>query len=75
MALRVHDTFQHGDLKILAINQFVFAYVRELLDNDTFVVLINLGPHNEHVNLKVFASLRNKLKVAAAAPSSDYELG
>lgn len=75
MALRVHDTFQYGDLKILAINQFVFAYVRELLDNDTFVVLINLGPHNEHVNLKVFASLRNKLKVAAAPPSSDYEVG
>lgn len=75
MELRKLDTFQHGDLKILALNSNVFAYVRDLLDNDSYVVLINLGPHDEQANLKGFAALRDKLKVVAASPSSDYEVG
>ena len=75
MELRKLDTFQYGDLKILALNQNVFAYVRDLLDKETYVVLINLGPNDEHVSLKVFATLREKLRVVAAAPASDYEEG
>lgn len=75
MELRKLDTFQHGDLKIIALNQNVFAYVRELLDRETFVVLVNLGPHDENVSLKVFATLKDKLRVVAAAPASDYEEG
>lgn len=75
MSLRKLDTFQYGDLKVLALNTNVFAIVRELLDSDTYVILINLGPNDEHVSLKVFATLRDKLKVVAAAPASDYEEG
>lgn len=75
MKLRGRDTFQFGDFKILALNQHVFAYVRELLDFETYVVLINIGPSSEHVSLKAFASLRPKLKVVAASPTSDYEEG
>lgn len=75
MELRKLDTFQYGDLKILALNQNVFAYVRDLLDRETYVVIVNLGPNDEHVSLKVFATLRDKLKVVAAAPASDYEEG
>lgn len=75
MQLRKRDTFQYGDLKIIALNQNVFAYVRDLLDKETYVVIVNLGPHDENVSLKVFATLRDKLKVVAAAPASDYEEG
>lgn len=75
MKLRKLDTFLHGDLKILALNQHVFGYVRDLLDSDTYVVLINLGAQSEQVSLKVFATLRNKLKVVAASPNSEYEEG
>lgn len=75
MELRKLDTFQHGDLKILALNQNVFAFVRDLLDRETYVAVINLGPHNENISLKVFATLHDKLKVVAASPASDYEEG
>lgn len=75
MQLRKLDTFQYGDLKIIALNQNVFAYVRDLLDRETYVVLVNLGSQNEHVSLKVFATLKSKLKVVAAGPASDYEEG
>lgn len=75
MELRKLDTFQYGDLKILALNQNVFAYVRDLLDRETYAVIVNLGPNDENVSLKVFATLRDKLKVVAAAPASDYEEG
>lgn len=75
MEIRKLDTFQYGDLKIVALNQNVFAYVRELLDHETYVVIVNLSPNDDVVSLKVFATLRDKLKVVAAAPSSDYEEG
>lgn len=75
MKLRGHDTFLYGDLKTVALNRNVFAYVRELLDSETFVVVINLGPNDEHVSLKAFATLREKLKVVAASPASDYDEG
>lgn len=75
MQLRKLDTFQFGDLKIIALSQNVFAYVRDLLDHDTYVVLINLGPNSEHISLSAFATLRDKLKVVAASPGSDYDEG
>lgn len=75
MKLRNLDTFKFGDLKVQALSRFVFAYVRELLDNNTYVVVINLGPDDEHVDLKIFASLKDKLKVVAASPTSSYEEG
>lgn len=75
MKLRQLDTFQFGDLKLQALNQNVFTIVRDLLDSDTYVVVINLGANVENVNLKAFATLKDKLKVVAAAPLSDYEEG
>lgn len=55
MNLRNLDTFIYGDLKVKALNRRVFAYTRELLDHDTYVVVINLGKHkfqpNEHWQL------------------------
>lgn len=75
LELRKLDTFQYGDLKIQALNQNVFAYVREHLDSDSYVVVINLGGNNENVDLKIFSTLRDKLKVVAASPTSDYEEG
>jgi len=75
MKLRGLDTFVHGDFKILALSQHVFAYVRALLDSDTYVVLINIGASNEHVSLKAFTSLHPKLKVVVASPGSEYEEG
>jgi alpha-glucosidase len=75
MELRKLDTFEYGDMKIVALNQNVFAYVRELLDHETYVVIVNLSQNYENVDLKVFATLREKLRVVAAAPASDYEEG
>lgn len=75
MKLRRHKTFVDGSLKVQALNKRVFAYTRELRDSETFVVVINLGASAEHVSLKAFKTLRDKLKVVAAAPSSSYTEG
>lgn len=75
MTLRKLDTFQYGDLKVKALNMNVFALVRDLLDKETYVIVINIGGNNENVNLKPFATLHDKLKVVAAAPASDYQEG
>jgi alpha-glucosidase len=73
--LRQEQTFLYGDFKILALSRNVFAYVREHLNSDTYVVLINLGGNHETVNLKAFATLRDKLKIAVASSTSDYHEG
>jgi alpha-glucosidase len=75
MELRKQETFQYGDIKIQALNQNVFAFVRDLLDKDSYVVVINLGANNEDVSLKSFSTLRDKLKVVASSPASSYEEG
>jgi alpha-glucosidase len=75
MELRRQKTFVDGSLKVQALNRRVFAFMRELRDSETFVVVVNLGANPEHVSLKTFKTLRDKLKVAAAAPSSSYNEG
>lgn len=75
MQLRSLSTFVYGDIKIQALNQNVFAYVREHRDEDSYVVVINLGESYENVNLMIFSTLRDKLKVVAASPASEYEEG
>lgn len=75
MELRRHKTFQNGNLKVQALSRYVFAFTRELRDSDTFVVVINLGSNVEHVSLKPFKTLRDKLKVVAVAPGSQYHEG
>ncbi|KAG5676142.1 hypothetical protein PVAND_005993 [Polypedilum vanderplanki] len=73
--LRQHKTFQNGNIKVQALSKYVFAFVRELRDSDTFVVVINLGANAEEVSLKPFKTLHDKLKVVAAAPTSQYHEG
>ena len=75
MELRRHKTFTDGNLNIQALNRNVFAYTRELRGSETFVVVINLGADAEHVSLKAFKTLQEKLKVVAAAPNSTYNEG
>lgn len=72
MKIRRHKTFIDGSLRVQALNPRVLAYTRELRDSETFVIVINLGGNTEHVSLKAFKTLRDKLKVVAAAPSSEY---
>jgi alpha-glucosidase len=75
MELRRHPTFIDGSLRVQALSKNVFAYTRELRDSETFVVVINLSENSEHVSLKAFKTLHDKLKVVAAAPSSTYNVG
>lgn len=75
MELRRHKTFIDGSLRVQALSRHVLAYTRELRDSETFVVVINLGESTEHVSLKAFKTLRDKLKVVAASPSSQYAVG
>jgi alpha-glucosidase len=75
MTLRQHKTFQDGTIKAQALARNVFAYTRELRDEETFVVVINIGGNSEQVSLKSFKTLRDRLKVVAAAPASQYHEG
>jgi alpha-glucosidase len=72
--IRKRKTFVNGDFKIKALSSNVFAYVRELRGEDTFVVVINLGPNDETVNLKTFSTLKDRLVVVLSS-GKDYMPG
>lgn len=44
-------------------------------DEVHFSFVIFSGAYDEHVDLKAFASLRDKLKVVAVSPESSYNEG
>lgn len=45
------------------------------LDNEGYVVVINVAGSEERVDLSIFPSLANELTVATAAPNSRFQVG
>lgn len=54
MKLRESDTFLYGDWRTIAIEDTVFAIVRDLKVSDMYITLVNLGSSTENVNLSKF---------------------
>lgn len=46
-----------------------------MLDDEGYMVVINMAGSEENVNLSVFPSRSSELTVATAAPNSCFEVG
>ncbi|XP_058125978.1 maltase 2-like [Anopheles ziemanni] len=74
--LRGHETFRHGAIQLVPYSNDIIAYVRELADSDTFVVVISLAPTARTVDLlSVFPRLAPELHVASSGFNSSHPTG
>lgn len=75
-ALRNEKTFVHGDYRTKVFNNNVFAVLRELRNEDGFVLVLNLGSmQREKVDLGQFTTLPATLVVEVRSSNSLYEIG
>lgn len=72
--LRKSEAFSHGSYIGIALNNDVFAFVREL-DAQKFVVVINLNEFRYIVNLKSIGTFSNRLKIVLTGVQSDHKEG
>nr|XP_029715278.1 maltase 2-like isoform X3 [Aedes albopictus]XP_029715279.1 maltase 2-like isoform X3 [Aedes albopictus] len=73
--LRQHETLRKGTIQLIPYNEEIVTYVRELSNRDSFVVVLNLGPREQPVDLSIFARLSEHLTVAVASSSSSFSTG
>lgn len=74
--LRRDDTFVYGSYQSKAYNDNVFAYSRAMKDHNTYVVLINLGPREEIIDVTQLASdFSDDSHVVIAGADSYYSSG
>jgi len=73
-SLRKTQVFREGRFSLEVINENVLAFTR-MLDDEGYMVVINMAGSQENVNLSVFPSLNTELTVATAAPNSYFEVG
>ncbi|XP_065088375.1 maltase 2-like [Ochlerotatus camptorhynchus] len=73
--LRKYDTFRKGTIQLIPYNDEVVLFIRELTNHDSFVVVLNLGPREQLVDLSIFPRLSQHLKVAVASSSSSISTG
>lgn len=73
--LRQHQTFRKGSIQLLPYNDRVVTFIRELLNHDTFVIILNLDSQEQLVDLSVFPRLSEELKVALVSSTSNFRVG
>lgn len=49
--------------------------MRRVLDNEGYMIVINVAGSEENVNLSVFLSRNTELTVVTAAPNSYFDVG
>lgn len=75
LQLRKRKAFVEGDFSSNILSENVFAYSRSI-DNETFIILLNLGNYNEIIDTKRFnAGQKHDLKMVLVSPSSSYNEG
>lgn len=76
MQLRESKTFQYGSVKATAVNNNIFAVVRELKNYNTYVTLVNLGNAIEVIDGIALASqLPSKLRFEVVGVNSHHVRG
>lgn len=66
--LRRTKTFTDGTLNLVAVDDDVLAYVRQLSGEDTYVILLNFSSNNKVVDLtKVFPDLSAQLEIITSS--------
>ncbi|XP_055632787.1 maltase 2-like isoform X2 [Toxorhynchites rutilus septentrionalis] len=73
--IRKHDTFRRGSIQLIPYNDEVITHIRELPSEDTFVVVLNLSPHEHMIDLLIFPRLSEELRVALVSPTSTLRVG
>lgn len=73
--LRQRKSFREGQFRWIVFNPRVFSYIREYPGSETFVVLLNIGPEREIINLDAFVTLPETLYVEATGIRSTYIVG
>lgn len=74
-SLRVEPSMVYGDYFPKIISQKVFTYVRELKNEDLFVVVINFGVNEETVDLTSFINLPDLLQVEVVTSKTPHKIG
>ncbi|XP_058832025.1 maltase A3-like [Topomyia yanbarensis] len=65
MKLRESDTFLYGDWRTIAINEQVFAIVRDLKSSNRYITLVNLGSSSQTVDAGKFVKNISKILIYA----------
>ncbi|CAD7089383.1 unnamed protein product [Hermetia illucens] len=68
-------TFQNGDFKMLAINENVIGIKRSLQNEDTFVMVANVGSKVERVNLFALVDSLGLMEVVLSSGTSSRRIG
>ncbi|XP_055594049.1 alpha-glucosidase-like [Uranotaenia lowii] len=74
-ALRKHRTFAYGDYLHRTVGTSVYAMLRELRGEDSFLTVLNMAGSDYQVDLGDFTNLPQMLKVEVAQPSSKLKAG
>lgn len=72
--LRKSRAFTHGSYRALALNRDVFTFVREY-GQTKFVIILNLSENRHQINLNVFETLADQLKVVVTGVETSYSYG
>ncbi|XP_058449982.1 maltase 2-like [Malaya genurostris] len=73
--VRRHETLRRGSIRLIAYNDQIVTFVREYRNHDTFVVIVNLGPDQQLVDLTLFPRLSEQLSVVVASSISNFKVG
>lgn len=76
MKLRESDTFLYGDWRTIAINDNVFAIIRDLKSSSAYVTLVNLGSSVQIINgSQLMRDIPKVLFYAIVDGSSSHNIG
>ncbi|XP_058449987.1 alpha-glucosidase-like [Malaya genurostris] len=73
--LRRHETLRDGDYLHRTVGTKVYALLRELRGQDSFLAVLNMADEADTVDLGDFVNLPEQLTVQAAQPQSAHKIG
>lgn len=73
--LRRHNTMKNGDFLHRTVGSNVYALLRELRGEDSFLTVLNMGDKQYEADLGDFVNLPEKLTVEVAQSSSKLKAG
>ncbi|XP_024938936.1 uncharacterized protein LOC107265869 [Cephus cinctus] len=69
--LKQTETIRRGSTRLLSLSDDnVLTFIRELHDEDTYVIVINLSPYSKTVDLSAFDDLPSKITVCLASANA-----
>lgn len=75
LKLRQTNTFKNGNLTTKALSDNVLGILRSLDNENTYIIIVNLGRQSETANLTLFGSIPQYLTFAVVGLNSQYSFG